>query len=69
MWMAHIGGYQSIQVFSEDKRKAKQEAVNIKKKICRDDLDKWNWEACKEYYGAWTVEIKEGTILYENMDI
>lgn len=66
MWMAHIDGYDSVQVFSEDKEKAKKKAVQIKKKRCRDDLDKWTWEECEEFYGAWVVEIKEGLVLYDN---
>lgn len=66
MYMAHIDGYDSVQVFSEDKEKAKKKAVQIKKKRCRDDLEKWTWDECDEYYGAWVVEIKEGLVLYDN---
>lgn len=68
MYMAHIGGWDTVQAFSEDKEKAKKLAVKQKKKWCRDDLDKWTWETCDEYYGAWVVEIKEGLILSENSE-
>jgi hypothetical protein len=66
--MAHIDGWDSVQVFSEDKEKAKRKAVQIKKKRCRDDLDEWNWEECDNYYGAWVIEIKEGLVLIDNRD-
>lgn len=68
MYMAHIDGWESVQVFSEDKEKAKHLAVKRKKELCEDDLEKWNWESCKDYYGAWVVEIKEEMVLDNNRE-
>lgn len=69
MWMAIIDGWTDVEVFSDSEEKAKRLAVKEKKKLCRDDLDKWTWETCQEYYGASTEEIKEGTVLVERRKI
>lgn len=66
MYMAHIDGWDSVQAFSEDKEKAKKMALKQKKEWCRDDLEKWTWEECCNYYGAWVVEIKDGMVLENN---
>ncbi len=63
MFMACIGGWDEVLAFSEDEEKAKRLAVKEKKRRCKDDLEKWNWQECADYYGAWTEEIKEGTVL------
>lgn len=69
MFMAHIGGYDSVQVFSEDREKAKKKAVQLKRVRCLHDLEKWNWKECESYYGAWVKEIKEGTVLFDNREV
>ena len=65
MWMAVIRGWTDIEAFSESEEKAKKLALKEKKRLCKDDLEKWTWETCYEYYGAYTIEIKEGLILRE----
>lgn len=65
MWMAVIKGWTDIEAFSENEEKAKKLALKEKKRLCKDDLEKWTWETCDEYYGAYTIEIKEGLILRE----
>ena len=66
MYMAVIGGWDSIQAFSENREKAKRTALKAKKSRCKDDLDSWTWNNVTEYYGGWVVEIKEGTVLNNN---
>lgn len=63
MWMATIYGWDVKTAFSEDKEKAKRLALKAKKRTCRDDLDKWTWENCEDYYGVSLVEIKEGMVI------
>ena len=63
MYMAIIQEWTEVRAFSEDEEKAKKLALKRKKALCRDDLNKWTWETVSEYYGAYTVEIKEGLIL------
>ena len=63
MYMATIYGWTEIKAFSEDESKAKKLAVKRKKELCRDDLSKWTWETCDEYYGATVEELKEGVVL------
>lgn len=63
MYLAKICGWNTVVSFSEDKEKAKKLAVREKKKYCKDDLEKWNWKECEEYYGAEITEIKEGLVL------
>ena len=63
MYMAVIKGWTEVRAFSEDKSKAKDLAVKKKKSLCQDDLNKWNWEECDIYYGAYVAEIKEGTVI------
>ena len=63
MYMAKICGWDEVLAFSEDEEKAKKLAVKEKKRRCKNDLKKWNWEKCEEYYGAFVEEIKEGTVL------
>ena len=65
MYMAAIRGWYEIRAFSEDKEKAQKLAVKEKKKLCKDDLKKWNWKECEEYYGAYVEEISEGKVLVE----
>lgn len=65
MWMAIIKGWTDIEAFSESEEKAKKLALKEKKRLCKDDLEKWTWETCDEYYGAYTIEIKDGLILRE----
>ena len=63
MYMANIGGWNPVQVFSEDKDIAKWKAVQVKKGFCEADLEEWTWEECEEYYGAYVVKIKDGLVL------
>ena len=63
MYMAIIYGWQTVTAFSENKEKAKRLAVNAKKASCRDDLTRWTWASCAEYYGARVTEIREGDII------
>lgn len=65
MYMAVIQGWADVEAFSEDKEKAKRLAVKEKKRLCKDDLEKWTWETCDEFYGAWVIEIAEGKVLRE----
>ena len=69
MWIAVIGGWTDVEAFSDSEEKAKRLAVKEKKRLCKDDLEKWTWETCEEYYGAYTEEIKEGTILVERRKV
>ena len=69
MYMACIGGWDNVQAFSDDKEKAKQLALNEKRKLCKDDLEKWTWAECEEYYGAWVVELHESLVLYDNREL
>lgn len=62
MYMAVIYGYTSVYAFSKNKETAKNLAVSKKKEFCKDELTKWNWDACNEYYGAEVMTIKEGMI-------
>ena len=63
MYMAIISGWQEVAAFSNDKSKAQNLAVKKKKSLCPDELDKWTWENCEEYFGAYVEEIKDGTAL------
>lgn len=65
MYAVKIFGWTEIVVFSADKEKAKRKAVREKKRLCRDDLDKWTWETVTEFYGTSVIEIKEGLMLVE----
>ena len=65
MYMAYIGGWDPVMAFSVDEKKAKTLALVYKKQRCADDLDKWNWKECEEYYGAWVETIEEGTVIEE----
>lgn len=65
IYMAVIDGWTDVEAFSTDPEKAKRLAVKEKKLLCKDDLSKWTWESCREYYGAWVEEINEGTVLVE----
>ena len=67
MYVAVILGWYEVMSFSEDEEKAKKLAVKEKKKYCKDDLEKWNWEECEEYYGAYTYKIKEGLVLIDGV--
>jgi len=65
MYMAVISGWNVVVAFSEDEEKAKKLAVGTKKKHCVDDLEKWNWKECKEFYGAYVKKVEEGTVIYD----
>ena len=67
MYMAFIGGWDSVAAFSEDEKTAKKLAIREKKRYCKDDLDKWSWNNVKDYYGAWVQEVKEGTVITEGL--
>lgn len=62
MYMAIIGGWDEVTVFHDNPNTAKSIAVKEKKKRCVNDLDKWTWQECKDYYGANLYEIKSGTV-------
>lgn len=66
MYMALISGWEDTIAFAEDEEKAKKLAVKYKKKYCKDDLEKWNWGECEDYYGACTYNIKDGTVIFDN---
>ena len=63
MYMAVIDGWTTVMAFSENEEAAKKKAIKEKKSFARDDLDKWTWENVCDYYGAYTQEIKEGTVI------
>ena len=65
MYMAVIRGWNQVVAFSEDVEKAKKLAVKEKKKYCKDDLEKWTWERCSEYYGTIVEEIKDGLVIHD----
>ena len=63
LYMAAIGGWTEVRVFSTDPKKAKKLAIEEKKKVAPDEPVKWNWKTMEEYFGAKLVEISEGTIV------
>lgn len=63
MYLAYICGWNPIIAFSESEDKAKAKAVKEKKARYKDDLEKWTWDSVSEFYGAYTREVKEGTII------
>ena len=63
MVMALIGGWTEVMAFAEDEEKAKRLALKEKKRRCRDDLEKWTWKRCDEYYGTIVKEVKDGVVL------
>ena len=67
MYMAMIGGWTNVAAFSEDENTAKKLAIKEKKKWCKDDLKRWTWKNVEEEYEAWVMEIKEGTVLNEEL--
>lgn len=62
MYMAIIGGWDEVIAFHDDPDTAKSMAVDEKRNRCFNDLDKWTWQECKDYYGANLYEIKSGTV-------
>lgn len=66
MFMANIGGWTDVYAFAETAEKAKKLAVAKKKSFARDDLTRWTWDACVEYYGASCIEIKPNTAYTED---
>lgn len=66
MYMAVIYGWTEVQAFSKDKDKAMRLAVKEKKRLCKDDdIDRWTWKNCEEYYGASVYSIKEGMAIVD----
>ena len=63
IYMAVIQGWTEIRAFNTDPEQAKKDAIRRKKKLCKDDLSKWNWETVSEYYGAYVEEISNGTVI------
>jgi hypothetical protein len=63
--MAVIHGWTDVEAFSTDPDTAKKLAIKKKKALCKDDLKKWTWETCDEYYGAHLTEIYDGSVLVE----
>jgi hypothetical protein len=63
MFLAYIGGWNPIIAFAEQEETAKKKAVKEKKERFKDDLEKWTWETVSEYYGAFTQEVKDGTVI------
>ena len=63
MYMARIEGWYEVIAFSNSLEKAKKLAINQKKKICKDENIKWDWDSIQSFYGAFVEEIKEGTII------
>ncbi len=64
MYVAVVEGYTVIHAFSESEKKAQKLAVAEKRRLCPDEpIDAWTWERCEEYFGAYSQEITEGTII------
>ena len=63
MYMAVIEHYSNVMAFSEDKEKAKKNAIRMAKKVHSYPLK--SWDDVLDTFGGYVVEIKDGATFYE----
>jgi len=64
IYMAKIFGWTEVSAFSfKSEADAKKKALAEKKRLCKDDLEKWTWDSVEEYYGASVTEITDGLVV------
>ena len=66
MFRVKIHGWTTVEAYSDDLDKAIKSAIKEKKKRCKDDLAKWNYNTVSEFYGISIEEIKEGSVIVED---